>query len=391
MSGVQSNAKLKHVSGSAEPESPLLDCLHTVTRLHAKPISKSALLAGVPLPDGQFGPAEFVRAAEAHGYSAKVTRRRLSRISPLLLPVTLLMNDGSACVLTAIKPRQVYEVIFPEADFGAKEISAGDLADSYSGFALFAQPELAVSQDLNSPLERKRWSWFWGTLAAYFPYYIEALIAGVIVNVLTIASALYIMNVYDRVVPNNAFETLIVLAVGTATAIVFEFCARTLRAYFLDAAGRRADVGLASQIFAQAMGLSMISRPTSTGAFAAQLREFESVREFITSATLTAVMDIPFVLFFIFIVSLIGGPLYLIPAGALPLILIVGLIAQFPLAIVMKRNLEEIARRHGLLIESLEGVETLKANRGESQMLGKYEDYTALSSRSACAYSPDLN
>ena len=169
-----------------------------------------------------------------------------------------------------------------------------------------------------------------------------------------------------------------VLAVGTAVAIAFEFLARTLRAYFLDTAGKRADLELGSLIFAQALGLRMEARPGSAGTFAAQLREFESVRDFIASATLTTVMDLPFIAFFIAIVALIGGELYVVPLAAVPLVFCAGLLAQIPLARVMKTSLREGALRHGLLIESIEGIEAIKSARAEAQFLGRYEDYSEL-------------
>ena len=287
-------------------------------------------------------------------------------------------------MLTRFVTPKIAEVVLPESGFGAREIELVDLKSSYSGYAIFTQEELRPDESrIGGPEIRRNRFWFWGTLAAYWPYYFEAVIAGVLVNLLAVATALFIMNVYDRVVPNNAFETLVVLATGTAFAVGFEFLARNLRAYFLDSAGRKADLVLASQIFAQAMGLKMAARPPSAGAFAAQLRDFESLRDFISSATLAVLMDIPFVAFFIFIIALIGGPLYLVPFVAVPVVITIGLLAQIPLSIVTRANLREAALRHGLLVESLEGVDTLKAMRAEGQVQRRYEDYSALTGRNA--------
>jgi ATP-binding cassette subfamily C protein LapB len=370
--------------GARADDDPLRGCLHIITRLHGKPISPAALAAGLPLSAPHFRPPDFIRAAANHGYSAQVVRRPLRRISSLLLPATLLLNDGGACVLTRLVSADVAEIVLPESGFGAREVPLRELQANYSGYAIFIRPELQPDalRAGGAGVERKR-SWFWGTLAAYAPYYLEAAFAGVLVNVLTVATSIFIMNVYDRVVPNNALETLIVLATGTAFAVGFEFLARTLRAYFLDTAGKKADLVLAAQIFAQALGLRMAERPASPGVFAAQLREFESVRDFITSVTLTALMDIPFVAFFIGIVAIIGGPLYVVPLAAVPLVLLVGLIAQYPLAVATRASLQDAAQRHGLLVEALEGVEMLKAMRAEGQVLRRYEDYTALGARSA--------
>ncbi|MGE0487378.1 MAG: type I secretion system permease/ATPase [Gammaproteobacteria bacterium] len=372
-----------NADAAGDGDDPLLACLHAVTRLHGRPVSAAALAAGIPRAGAAFGPADYVRAAQEHGYSARLARRTLKRIPDLLLPATLLLRDGSACVLARRRGDGEVEVILPDSGFGGREMALRELEALYAGYVLFTQPQLATSALGAEPVVRLRRSWFWGTLAAYSPYYLEAALAGLLVNVLTVAGALYVMNVYDRVVPNSAFETLTVLAFGTALAIGFEFCARTLRAYFLDAAGRKADLTLASQIFAQALGIPMAIRPGSSGVFASQLREFDSVREFITSATLTAFMDMPFVAFFIFIVGLLGGPLYLVPLAAVPLVVLVGLLAQWPLARAMQQNMREAAQRHGLLIEAIEGMETIKTLRAEGFVRGRYEESCAAAGRAA--------
>ncbi len=378
-SNVDVNSALESAATVSVDDDPLRACLHVITRLHGRPVSMSALLAGVPVAGERFAPADFVCAAAFHGFAAQVVRRRLLKLSAPTLPVTLLFKDGGACVLTRFLSGDKVEMVMPESGFGAREIPLVELEADYSGYVIFTQPALepATSTDHDRTRARKR-GWFWRTLLSYTPYYMESIVAGVLVNLLTVAGSLFVMNVYDRVVPNNATETLIVLATGTAIAGGFEFMARTLRAYFLDVAGKKADLVLAGQIFAQALGIRMAARPPSAGVFAAQLREFEAVRDFITSVTLTAVMDLPFVGFFIFVVALIAGPLYLVPLIAVPVVLLVGLIAQWPLSIATHATLRDSSQRHGLLIESLEGAEMLKAMRAEGLMLRRYEDYTAL-------------
>ena len=365
-------------------DDPLVDCLCVVTRLHGRPVSAAAMVAGLPLEDGRLTPLLSIRAVERHGFSARIVKRPLKRISKLLLPATLLLKDSAACVLTGFPDRKTAEIIMPETGIGVRQIELAELAEQYTGYALFLQPVIEPNDSRLGPaLERPGRSWFWGTMWRYRRYYVEAMVAGALVNVLTVATALFIMNVYDRVVPNNAFETLAVLAVGTAVAIGLEFLARNLRAYFLDTAGKKADLVLASTLFGQAIGLKMAARPSSAGAFAAQLKEFESLRDFITSVTLTALIDIPFIAFFIWIILLIGGPLYNVPLLVVPVVVIVGLIAQIPLARLMRAHLRETALKHGLLIESVEGMEILKTLCAEGQMQGRFEDYTALTARTA--------
>ncbi len=371
---------------SSASTDPLAQCLHIITRLHGRAVSTSALTAGLPSEPSGISPQTFIRAAEKNGYTARIVKRPAAKISKLLLPAVLLLKDGAACVLIDFPNRKTAKLMFPEAGFGTTEVSLSDLKKQTTGYVIFVQPEFGLDEsrlgNVGSSASRSR-SWFWGTLWRYRRYYLEAIFAGAIVNLLAVATSLFIMNVYDRVVPNNAIETLTVLAIGTAIAVGFEFLARSLRAYFLDTAGKKADLILASTLFAQALGIRIESRPPSSGAFAAQLREFESLRDFMSSATLTTVIDIPFVAFFIWVISLIGGPLYLVPLLAVPAVLIVGLAAQVPLAYLMRLHLREAALKHGLLVESVDGIEILKTLCAEGAMQGRYEDYTALTSRSA--------
>lgn len=362
---------------------PLLDCLQQLTALFHKPVSRETLAAGFPLVDERLTPELFVRAAARQGIAATVTRRRLARISRLLLPAVLLLADGEACVLLSRGRRQA-EVLFGGEAGTRRKVSVKDLARDYTGYCIFAHPRPETDGrmgDTPAPLDPR--GWFWSTLWRFRGYYLEALVAAGLINVLALATALYVMNVYDRVVPNNATETLIVLAVGTTAAIGFEFLARTIRSYFLDTAARKADVLLASKLFAQAMGLRMEARPGSSGAFASQLKEFESLRDFCASATLAALSDMPFVVFFIWVISVVGGPLYLIPSVAVPLLLLVGLLLQLPLSIVMRQHMRESNLKHGLLVESVENAEELKTLGAEGRLLRRFEDYTALTGTSS--------
>ncbi|MCC7410623.1 MAG: type I secretion system permease/ATPase [Gammaproteobacteria bacterium] len=362
----------------------LLECLAIVTRLHGRPISARALAAGLPLEDHRLTPALFVRAADGQGYSARLARRPLNRISRLLLPAVLLLEGDGACVLTALDLRKGEAgIVMPESGFGSRTLTLKELGGLYSGLCLFVQPRPRPDNRVDPAAPESTRSWFWGTLWRFRRYYTEAAMSAVLVNVLTVATALFVMNVYDRVVPNNAIESLIVLATGTLIAVGFEFVARNLRSYFLDVAGKKADILLAGQLFAQALGLRLEARPGSAGAFSAQLREFESLRDFITSATLTTITDLPFVFFFVWLIALLGGPLYLVPLAVVPLVVVVGLIAQIPLSRLMRKHLEESALKHGLLVESIEGLEILKASSAEGILQRRWEDYTALTGQTA--------
>jgi ATP-binding cassette, subfamily C, bacterial LapB len=205
----------------------------------------------------------------------------------------------------------------------------------------------------------------------------------VLINAFALASPLFIMNVYDRVVPNRAIETLWVLAFGALTVFLFDFLLRNLRGYFVDSAGKIADIKLAARIFEQVLGIRMAARPASAGAFANNLREFESLRDFFTSASLVTLVDLPFVMFFIAIVWLIGGPIAIVPTVAVPLVIAVGLILQMPLNRVVRRSFGEAAQKHGILVESISGLETIKSIGAEGRMQRDWEQYVGATARSA--------
>jgi ATP-binding cassette, subfamily C, bacterial LapB len=369
-------------AAAAGTDDPLLACLVVLAQLLERPTSAEALKAGLPLTDGRITPELAIRAVERAGLSAGLVRRSLGRISDLTLPCVLLLEDRGACVLVGLLPGERAQVAMPEVGHGAIELPLADLAARYSGYALFARPRLRFDRRAEQLEGVEAASWFWGTLAQAWPIYAEVFLAAVLINLFALASPLFIMNVYDRVVPNHAIETLWVLAAGAATVFGFDFVLRNLRGYFVDSAGRIADLKLASRIFEQVMGLRMAARPPSAGAFANNLREFESLREFFTSATVVTVVDLPFVLLFIAIVWLIGGPIALVPAVAVPLVIGFGLILQVPLHRIVRRAFQEAAQKHGVLVESINGLETIKSIRAEGRMQRNWEQFVSATATS---------
>jgi ATP-binding cassette subfamily C protein LapB len=363
-------------------DDPLLACLGILTQLLERPTSAEALKAGLPLADGRLTPELALRAAERAGLAGQLARQPLARISELTLPCVLLLEDRTACVLVGILPGGRAQVAMPEVADGVIELPLAELAERHTGYVLFARPRLRFDRRADQVEDVASRSWFWGTLLRAWPIYAEVLLAAVLINLFALASPLFIMNVYDRVVPNHAIETLWVLAAGAATVFLFDFVLRNLRGYFVDSAGRIADLRLASAIFEQVMGIRMAARPVSAGAFANNLREFESLRDFFTSATVVTLVDLPFVLLFIAIVWLLGGPIALVPAVAVPLVLGFGLILQVPLNRVIRRAFQEAAQKHGVLVESIAGLETIKSVRAEGRMQRNWEQFVSATARS---------
>jgi len=353
-------------------DDPLLGCLTLLTKMLDKPHSAESLTAGLPLVNNKLTPKLFYRAAERAGLSSKVVKRPLRKISNLVLPAVLLLENSSACVVLEFK-KKTARVVFPETGDGETEIPLKDLKAQYSGYAIFVKAVHQFDQRTQqSKIPRTR-HWFWGTILRFWPIYSEVFLASILVNSFALASPLFIMNVYDRVVPNHAVETLWVLAIGVATVFCFDLLLRTLRGYFIDMAGKRADVILSATIFEKVMGIKMASRSNSVGSFANSMQEFEAFRDFFTSTTLTTLIDLPFAFLFIFVIWTIGGELAYIPLAAIPLGIIVGLLIQIPLSSTIQNLFRHSGQRSAHLIESLTGLETIKSIGAETPMQRKWE------------------
>jgi len=353
---------------------PLLECLATLARLHGTPHSKDTLAAGLPLIDKKLTPSLFGRAARRAGLVTRLVKRSLDSLDESLMPVVLLLKDRDACILVGWEDGgATARVLMPELGEAAISLSLEDLEARYAGMAIFARPQYRFDRRAAVVNPARAKHWFWGALYENLPVYRDVLLAAALINVFALAMPLFIMNVYDRVVPNRAVETLWVLGVGLALVLLADLALRTMRGYFVDLAGRRVDVELSSRIMERVLGIRMEHRPTSAGSFAANLRSFETVRDFITSATVVALIDLPFALLFLGVMFWIDWPMF-IPA-------LVGMILVVSYSWLIQAKMHELsevtyragAMRNANLVESLVGLETVKAMGAEGMMQRKWE------------------
>jgi ATP-binding cassette subfamily C protein LapB len=351
---------------------PLLACLVHVAGLLGRPASSDTLAAGLPIPDQGLTPELFVRAATRAGLSAQVLRRPLEEISSLVLPAVVLLNDRQACVLTAKDDAGHLQLLLPEFG-GVCDTTLADLGSRYSGYAIFVRPRVPLDARSEQSATPRPKHWFWGAIAQCWPIYGEVLIASLLINLLALVTPFFTMNVYDRVVPNLAMETLWVLTIGVTIVFGFDLLMRTLRAYFIDVAGKRVDVILSVNLFSKVLGIRMADRPPSVGAFANNVQEFESLREFVTSATITTLVDLPFALLFIVAMAWLGGTIAWVPLVAFPLIVGFGLALQRPLSLAIQESFRLAAQRQATLVETLAGLETIKSQRAEGPAQRRWE------------------
>lgn len=383
---------------------PLIHALVLTLKLHGLDISMEGLTQGIPPSgkDGRFVVNDLIRAADANGALVILKERKLTQITEIVLPAILILKSGDAVVYRRRLGDGRY--ILSSTETGVEEIpvTEAQLNTFYSGFCLFVRPpredsssrrEGAAPQNAAGSAtgdgagqafdDSRKGHWFWSTVWRYRGYYVEVAFATVLINVLALAGTFFTMNVYDRVVPNLAFVTLWTLATGVAIAMAFEFLARNIRAWLLDNAGKKADLLLGSALFRQTLQIRLEHRSASPGAYANNLKEFESLRDFVTSATLAAMADLPFLFLFIFVIGMIAGPIMWVAVCAVPLILFANILIQIPLAKLVNENMKESSIKHGVLIEAVEGVETIKALRAEAWLQRQYEVSSALTARSA--------
>ncbi|AGI23513.1 ABC transporter-like protein [Pseudomonas sp. ATCC 13867] len=353
-------------------DDPLLDGLLILCRLHGCAVSRNSLSAGLPLHDQCLSASLLPRAAARAGLQGRLLRRELKSISNLNLPVLLLLNDGRSAVLRQWRDDGQALILPCETEGGEQCVNADELTAQYSGQALFARPRHEL-EAARKPLVPRVEAWFRDTLSLSRWLYTDALVASLLINLLGMLVPLFVMQTYDRVVPNQALSTLWVLAVGLLLGTMFELLLRVLRSNLLDMAGKKTDVVLSATLFERITGMSMVAKPETVGGFAQSIHDFQGLREFLTALTLTSLIDLPFSLLMILVIGLLGGWLIAIPLLAFPITIVFALIIQSRLRDTVQKSLTLGAERQALLIETLGGLETLKACGAESERQYRWE------------------
>ncbi len=351
---------------------PLLECVVIFAKIHNRPISVEALISGLPVKPGTDGPelfsidspkGLFSRVAERAGFASRLIHRELDKLSRLLLPCILVLRNGNACILESIdRKNRRAKVIFPEIGEGEEWLELDQLKQEYLGYAFLLKKEL--QQDATAQKAASTDSsghWFWGTLAKSRDIFASVLLSSILINLFILATPMFTMNVYDKVVPNDAIATLWVLAAGIVTVYIFDTLLRFVRTYLLEIAGKKSDVIMSSIIFSQVLNLKMDQWPPSIGAFASQLREFESIRNFFTASTIATLVDLPFAIIFLLVIYYIGGPMIAVPLIIIALLMLYSFILIRPLKASVEATYEASANKNAHLIETLRTIKTVKA------------------------------
>ncbi|MCF7506990.1 MULTISPECIES: type I secretion system permease/ATPase [Vibrio] len=359
-------------------QDPLLNSLIYVSRYYGLANSPEALINGLPLSDGKLTPFLFPRSAERAGLVAKENRSDLESIPHLILPAVLLLKQGEACVLNSIDvEKQEAEIITAESGMVPIIIPIEELKEQFIGRYFLVKKQFRYDERSPEVLKTRKGHWFWGTIWESKNIYRDVLIASILINIFAIAAPMFTRLVYDKVVPNLAFETLWVLASGIFVVFLFDLLLKLMRSYFIDVAGKKSDILISSKLFSKVLGIRMEAKPASVGAFAKNLQEFESIREFFTSATIGSLIDLPFALMFLALIWLMAGNLVFVPIAGVVVLIIYALLIQGPLRRAIEEGSRLASQKYANLIESLAGLETVKLFSAQSQFQFRWEEAVA--------------
>lgn len=365
----------RHEAAEEVPTVDFLDALLLICRLYNRPATSSELTAGLPLEDGRLTVGLLPRAAARANLQISVQRRKLGAIKTHQLPVLLILSDGSVITLVS-RVGEECRIVFSGHDNGSQLMPLSSLVARHTGVVIFFTPLARPDERAGTYAAEPASHWFWGEIARSRWDFVEVGFAAALANLLALGTSMFSMQVYDRVVPNLAFPTLWVLAIGMLTAIAIEAVVRVVRSNLMNSVGKRIDRKLSARVYEQVLNMRLEARPTAVGAFSSQIRELDAVRDFFTSTTIGTLSDLPFVALFLMVIWMIGGPLVWVLIAAIPLIVLPGLLAQWPLSRMSRQKLRQGAVRNGVLIEALSSAETVKALQGEGRFQQLLEEYT---------------
>lgn len=386
----------------------LLDSLVTYSKFYNKAYSKEALIHDLPIEKGKENPelfslhsskGLFSRAAANAGLKTKFIKKDLDEISNLQLPIILLMNNSNSCIVDSFSEDRKKVKIISElsGDIVEEWFDIDAIKQEYLGFAILVKKSFDyVDSDKKNQSDFVVKHWFWSTLKISRGIYIDVIFASILINLFVLATPLFTMSVYDRVIPNNAIETLWFFAFGVLLVYFLDISLKLIRSYFLEIAAKKSDIIMSSIIFEKVLGLKLEQIPKPIGSFANNLKNFDVIRGFLTNATLVAFIDLPFSVIFLIVIYYLGGVIVIIPIIVILIILIMALVLKVPIQRNIKKINEIVSKKNAILIEVLNNIETLKSLGGNNNIRWNWEEsngniaQTGLLSRMLSAFIPSF-
>ena len=361
-------------------ENTLLASVQYILRHYGIERSIGSIREAADVSEEIFNFRDAVSGFRNFDFSANVGQISLRKLLPGHCPAIIRTADGISAVIVKVNPKKEYDLLLLSENNKMEPVSYSlvEFKKLFTGDILLVK---SATQKF-SEKKRKRGDWFWSSMKQSKWTYFQVLMAAAVSNFLGLSTSIFIMVVYDSIVPNQAIESLVALTIGVLIALFFDFCIKSIRAAFIDGAGKKADARMSRLIFNQLMSINLASKNSKSGALASVVREFESLRDFFTSATLVAVVDLPFIFLFIYVCYLIGGPLAYIPLACVPIVIFIGLIVQPFLAKLSLESMKTGMSKQGVLVETLQGIETIKATGSQNLMKKRFQEATLQQSES---------
>ena len=356
---------------------PLLVAFALMTQLLENPVPMSTLRSGFALDTkGHIPPAAIPEVATRYGFNATWVKRRALAFPNYSLPVVAPLIDGRVAIVRSVKDGQA-TVLFAESGMRAHEIPVEEFDELLGEQTLVVKLQPKTSKQQLIPLKNEAFGWFWNTMWRFRRFYYESMVATVVANVLTLATVFFVMNVFNRVIPAQAYVSLWTLTIGVGIALVLEYLMRWVKARLIDEGAKRADLAVNSTLLREIMSVRLDHRPQSIGIFASSMRDFDALREFISSSLFVAIADLPFVLMFLLLIWAIGGPLVIVPLVVVPILIILALVVQPKLMRAMRKNMAQAGEKQSVLVEALMNSEILKAHNAEGYLQRRWEKSNA--------------
>lgn len=363
-------------------------------RLKGKSVSEEDILAGLPPaltgPNPQMPPIQQIlqRAESKLGLHLLLKKCPINQIAPATLPLILLLKDGSSCLLTELDPAAETStetsanaetqphctLLFPDSELVAHKKPVQEILEQYSGYLIYIGHRAQMFWGENQAQKRSgKNHWFWHAIKLCTPIYFDVILASFVISLFALVGPLFTMNVYDRVVPNNALETLWVLGIGAIVVTIFDTILKFLRTYFTEVAAKKSDVLISSRIFQKILNLKMKEAPKNIGALASSLREYDAIRNFLTSSVMLVIVDLPFTAILLTVVYYLAGKIVLVPITMMSIIAIYALLVRKPIHHSVASNYEDASRKNSLVVETLGGLTDIKHLNSAGLFQGKWE------------------
>lgn len=374
-------AKPDPSASSAVTENGVVEALIRIARHHGRSANRAELVRGLPVGEKGLAVSNIEEAARRLDLDVVLEQRDIGSIPAVTLPVIAILDGRPAVVVERIDRKGNSAEISRAGQLqGSQTVPLSDFKASKHPVVVFVRASASGETDFSGQNSTKHW--FWSAALRFWPNYLQVVVAALIGNLLALASPLFIMNVYDRVIPNLAIPTLWVLTAGVVIAFLFDFILKVLRMRIVDETGRRVDMAVAGRLFDHFLRMKLAVRPASTGVVANQVRDLDSVRDALTSSSVIAVTDLLFIGIFIWVMWMLVGPLAFVPLAAVPVIIGVTGLVQIPLTRALAQSQQDSARRQSVLVEAVSSLDTIKASGAETWFRTIWDRAVAAASRS---------